>query len=378
MMLSALLVVPIILAAATSNRVYLPKPSGIYHVSKTQHVFNHTTLNDPLSPNNVSTYYVATILYPTKQAPTKNTTLQYMSSELAAEVERGYKLPAAQLERLWTSIQWQAPVLPSSPGLPTLLFSPGAGSPCIANTVMQSEMVSRGYTVLCIDHPGESPLLEIPYTNISVHGVPLGYNWGIDLDFMFRVNDIRKSDFDALLQQFSRLVEQYGAPFNTSSYMHFGFSLGGSIGTYLVSEYDEVLAGLDYDGSFFDTLRDPNATVDLKKPFLTLVHPLNDPTRPAFFEKQTGWYEELQVNGTEHLDFSDVGLWLDLLDLRSQTEEGFMVGTVSGKRMYEILTDFTTKFYDGVLGKRELKLQRNLPSTKWPEVVFVNGSTGIQ
>ncbi|XPS72168.1 hypothetical protein M3J09_004335 [Ascochyta lentis] len=364
-----------VLAAATTDRVYLPNPSGRYHVSKTQHVFNHTTFNDPLSPTNTSTYFVLTILYPTEQTPNDNVTLQYMSPKVAAAIENSnkYKLPAAALERLWTHIQWQAPVLPSNPGLPTLLFSPGAGSPCIANTVIQTEMASRGYTVICVDHPGEFAVLEIPYTNTTIHGVSLDYAWGIDMPFMFRVNDIRKSDFDALLELFPKLVADYRAPFNTSSYLHFGFSLGGSVGTYLLSEHDEILAGVDYDGSLFDTMA--NNTVDVKKPFLTLMHGLGDPSQPPFFSIQTGWHEELLVNGTDHLDFSDIGLWLDLLDLRDQVPDDFAIGTLSGMRMSQILTRFTTRFFDGVLDG-ELELEKNLPSVEWPEVTFVNGSTG--
>ncbi|UPX16004.1 uncharacterized protein EKO05_0006429 [Ascochyta rabiei] len=84
------------------------------------------------------------------------------------------------------------------------------------------------------------------------------------MPFTFRVNDIRKSDFDALLQLLPRPVAEYGAPFSTSSYLNLGFSLGGSVGTYLLSAHDEVLASLDYDGSFFDTLA--NDTVNAKKP----------------------------------------------------------------------------------------------------------------
>ncbi|KAJ4347522.1 hypothetical protein N0V95_005353 [Ascochyta clinopodiicola] len=375
MLLSQLFIAPVVLATAMTDRVYLPKPSGRYHVSKTQHVFNHTTLNDPLSPTNTSSYFVLTILYPTEQAPDDSTTLQYMSPEIAVALENSetYKLPAAALERLWTHMQWQAPVLPSSPGLPTLLFSPGAGSPCIVNTVMQSEMASRGYTVICVDHPGEFALLEIPYTNTTVHGISLDYPWGVDMPFMFRVNDIRKSDFDALLQLFPKLVAEYGAPFNTTSYLHFGFSLGGSVGTYLLSAHDEVLAGLDYDGSFFDTLA--NNTVNVKKPFLTLLHALGDPSLPPFLSAQTGWHEELLINGTGHLDFSDIGLWLDLLGLRKMVPDDFIIGTLSGTRMYEILREFTTKFFDEVLCG-ELELEKDLPSVEWPEVSFVGGSTG--
>ncbi|KZM19191.1 uncharacterized protein EKO05_0006428 [Ascochyta rabiei] len=90
-----------------TDRVYLPKPSGRYHNSKTQHVFNHTTVNDPLSPTNISSYFVLTTLSPTEQAPNANATLRYTSPEIAVALDNSkkYKLPATALERPWIHTQ---------------------------------------------------------------------------------------------------------------------------------------------------------------------------------------------------------------------------------------------------------------------------------
>lgn len=259
-------------AAAASEKVFLPKPSGKHFVGKTQHVFNHTTLDDPTAPigtNNTGTFIVVTVLYPTGKEPTAETSLKYMDFELARLIEEGWEIPSGELQNLWTHLQWQPPFLPGTVGknqYPTLLFSPGAGMPCSSSTITTSDLASQGYTVLCVDHPGEPPYLKIPESyGGGVYGIPINDEWANDT-VLFKVNRGRKSDFDALLELYPPLVEELRAPFNSSTYMHFGFSMGGSVGTDVVSKHDSVIAGINGDGAFIDTLF--GETVDVKKPFL--------------------------------------------------------------------------------------------------------------
>ncbi|PSN71530.1 hypothetical protein BS50DRAFT_660723 [Corynespora cassiicola Philippines] len=381
MQLLALLATIASTTAARNTKIFLPKPVGNYHVAKTQHVLNHTTYDDPVAPpnsNSTGSFIVATILYPTELAPTENTSTKYMDDILAAEIEKGLGFPTGELQKLWTHIQWQAPIIPQPNGLPTLLFSPGAGLPCASSIVAMSDMTSQGYTVLCIDHPGEPPYLEIPYGGGGVYGVPVEYGWD-DIDFVYKVNRYRKSDYAALLELFPGLVEQFGAPFNTSAYLHFGFSMGGSIGTDLVARHDSVLAGLNYDGAFVDSLF--NETVDVKKPFLMLRDNQNrtgDVSWPDFIAEQTGWWEHLLIKGTKHLDFCDMSLWFELLELENENLNVNMPGLIKGSRMRNVLTAITTSFFDMVLGKSQDLIGEgrkvNLPNEEWPDVVFVNNA----
>jgi pimeloyl-ACP methyl ester carboxylesterase len=382
MRISVLLTVSAVFTAATLDRVYIPRPTGQYSVGKTQHVFDHTTLDDPMAPpesNRIGSFFVVTILYPTNRVPAENISLKYMDHELAVQIEAGWQIPTGELQRLYTHIQWQPPVLKGSPSneqLPNLLFSPGAGMPCSSSTVVQAEMASRGYTVLCIDHPGESPYLQTPNTDYGTYGIPINDDWA-DIDFVYRVNEIRKSDLDALIALSPGLAEPYGAPSNQSTYLHFGFSMGGSIGTHLTSSHDSVLAGLNFDGAFIDALF--NETVNAHKPFLMLRNDQDmsgDPTWDYFQAVQTGWWEHLKVSDARHLDFSDVGTWMDLLELRGRAP-GVNVGTISGCRIRDIMTEFTVGFFDKVLQKKALDLSRQLPSVEWPDVTFVNGSIGV-
>jgi hypothetical protein len=65
-----------------------------------------------------------------------------------------------------------------------------------------------------------------------------------------------------------------------------------------------------------------------------------------------------------------------LLQLRGRTPE-IVVGTISGERMLEVMTEFTVEFFDKVLGKKVPDLDNHLPSVEWSDVRFVNGSMGV-
>ena len=301
-----------------------------------------------------------------------------MDHTLAHLLEKQWGFPKGSLQKLWTPLQWQPPIIPGPVGqnkLPTLLFAPAIGVTCSVSTMIQAEMASRGYTVLCLDHPGEMPYLKIPYGGGGVHGNPVNYDPPAKV--YFEIYDNRKSDIDALLKFYPKLVQEFGAPFNISTYIHFGFSFGGSLGTYIVSAHDSVLGGINYDGALLDFyIGNPQ---DLKKPFLLFrdgqVGPNDDPTWTWFEGNQTGWWEYLQVEHSRHVDFSDVSLWFELLGLKNSDVKKPLIGTVGGSRMLEIQTAFTTAFFDKVLGKKECLLEEPLPSKQWPDVVFVTSSS---
>ena len=346
-------------------------------------MLNHTTTNDLFLPSNhnISRFIVLTVLYPTKQAPTESTSLKYIDDKLAQSLEDTWNFTSGSLQKLWTPLQWQPPPEDTTV-LPTLLFSPGLDVSCDLSMVMTAEMASYGYTVLCIDHPGEPPYLKIPFSNKGVPGFAINYDW--DDDALPRINEIRKADFDAAIAAWPALVKKYKAPFNTTHFIHYGMSLGGSIGEYLVSAYQNVLGGVNYDGTFFDGPFGPG-TVDVKKPFLLFhddYHEGNDTTWTDFESAQTGWWADFRVNGTQHLDFMDTKWWIELTHQKDPSKP--VRGTVSGAnphtgtikaiRCRKVQSAFTRAFFDFVLGKGAGILNEPQPSPSWPEVVLYNSS----
>ncbi|KAF4537797.1 PAF acetylhydrolase family protein [Lasiodiplodia theobromae] len=359
------------------SAISLWDPTGPYHVGYTQHVFNHTTAIDP-TPN--PGILLLTIYYPTTQAP--SSPAPYLDAKAALIYSQIAGISNTSLLRLTTPLQFQAPTLlgthPSfgngtSP-YPTIIFTPGAGSPVAGYTAYLSELASHGYAVVGIDHPGEMPYLPLPYGAAPVDGIQNILSLTQEQFrqmYRYRVADIAavlNPDDGGLLPQ---LIAQYGAPFNTSHYALFGHSMGGaaSAGAMIASPGGTLWrAGGNLDGAYQHLLKenattleaDPNAAnPDLRAPFLELASEArfrgledaggapNDTTWVTFNSNQTGWLRDVQVNGTAHLDYTDFPLWFDLLGER-ETAGGLAalggLGGIAGARVTEVVMGLVRGF----------------------------------
>ncbi|KAF4308455.1 hypothetical protein GTA08_BOTSDO03980 [Botryosphaeria dothidea] len=369
--------------ASIAQAISIWDPTGPYHVGYTQHIFNHTTPNDPTEPG---TFMLLTIYYPTRQIP--NTTVPYIDAISASIFESTIGLTPGSLSRLTTRLQFQAPTLlgthpafanATSP-YPTLIFTPGAGVPAVAYTAYLSELASHGHAVVAIDHPGEAPYLPLPGTNGTqgVYGYPDFSNYPTTLAeafavLAFRVADVLAAASDAFLPA---LVRAYGAPFNTTHLGVFGHSVGGAAAAAVLASQEDgggggdaeqplFKLGVNLDGSLLQVAGADgavNASVpapDLGVPFLEVASETHfegnasasgDGTWKYFNDAQSGWLRDVQVNGTRHLDFSDIPLWIDLLDQRKVLNKTW-VGPADGVRVTNLVNALLKESFGFVEGK---------------------------
>ncbi|KAL0576300.1 hypothetical protein V5O48_005676 [Marasmius crinis-equi] len=357
-----------------AQAISLWDPTGPYHVAYTQHVFNHTTPNDPTKPGNI---VLLTIYYPTLQVP--NDTVPYIDP-ISDNIYGGtLGFPNGSLSALTTNLQFQGPtLLGTSPEFgngtspyPTIIFLPGAGLPTLTYTAFQSELASYGYCVIGIDHPGEAPFVQLPFGGDGIYGYPDFFSYPPTPEEAFAVYNFRITDVLAVMSDpfLPSLIHTYGAPFNTTHFGVFGHSIGGSGAAGIMAANDTAAAlfkaGGNIDGTLFQLLNEtlfPDPTIvpaDLERPFLELASEVHfngseraafDQTWTYFEEGQTGWWRSLQVNRTRHLDFSDISLWVDRLGQRNGTP-GTYVGSSDGGRTTEIYSSVVRKFIGYIEGK---------------------------
>lgn len=320
-----------------------------------------------------------TIYYPTLQIPNK--TIPYIDAISASFFETTIGIPNGSLSHLTTQLQWQAPTLidtgpqfsNSSSPYPTLIFAPGAGLPAVAYTAYLSELASYGHAVIAIDHPGEAPYLPLPFTHPpqGVYGYPDFTNFPTTLEDAFAVQTYRESDISALVSDMylPSLVRRFGAPFNLSCMGVFGHSIGGSAAGIVmgsaIPEAKKFKAGANLDGTIFPFLNQTDGmslntsavAVDIKRPFLELgsqMHFDGDPnadlTFAPFNDAQTGWLREVQMNGTRHLDYSDIPLWLELLDLPNVINNRTWAGPLDGVRAVSLTNSLLREFFGNAFG----------------------------
>jgi pimeloyl-ACP methyl ester carboxylesterase len=269
------------------SAVPLIPPTGPYHVGYMQHVFNHTTLNDPVAPKNASSILLATIYYPTLTIPVPgNNTAPYLDPTTAQIWGGPLQYPNGSLEGLTTWNVYQAPALKEATHKPTIIFSPGGGENAIMYNTLNSELASQGYTVLALDHPGETPYLQLPEID-GVYGIDITATWNYTLQTA--VYNMRVSDTLAVVRDlFAPFVQSINAPFNTTHYIAIGHSLGGAAAAGALAVEPSILGGINLDGLFIDL-------PDVKKPFLMLAGaehtPEIDPSWAPFSANQSGWYQ---------------------------------------------------------------------------------------
>lgn len=257
---------------------------------------------------------------------------------------------------------------------PTLVFTPGAGLPASSYTAYLSELASYGYAIVAIDHAGEAPYLPLPsaYNGTNgVYGYPDFSDFPPTLQDSFAVLDYRISDIQATLDSgfFPALVQQKSLPFNTTHFGIFGHSIGGAAAAAIMSSNDTNAAkykvGSNLDGSYFQFINETGGPAfdvpapDLRLPFLELaaenhfegnLSAEGDFTWKFFDDAQTGWLRDVQISATRHLDFSDIALWIDLLDQRAVLNRTW-IGAADGVRVTHLANAMLREFFGSISGK---------------------------
>ncbi|OMP84261.1 hypothetical protein BK809_0000066 [Diplodia seriata] len=342
--------------------ILLYEPTGPYHVTQTQHVFNHTTPDDFTAPNGTGegTQMLVTIYAPTLSAP--NRTLPYIDATNAFIWGPALGLSPSALSTFATPLQpSDSAPLHLPPSTPTLLFLPGAGMPCFFYTSLLSELASHGYFVVALDHPGEPPYLPLPdgYGGGGAKGAfpPLhNYTW---MQYE-RIYKHRVADAQALLSDgyLSALVRErgWGARLDLGGAKGvgvFGHSIGGAAAAGVMAAQQQqqqgwqqqqapfsspadanatttsttvhVAAGANLDGWYFFDIGDltgngtgtPYPDLARAGPFLALAKDQEprgappDATWARFGAAQSGWLRDVGVRRAGHFDFCDFPLLVD-------------------------------------------------------------------
>lgn len=350
-----------------------PPPTGPFHVGYMQHVFgqNKTIPEDPSTPFNGSSLLLAMIYYPTMTVPVPGSnTAPYLEPTTAKIWGDNWQFPQDSLRSFMTWNVQGAPWLEVDRSRkPTIIFSPGAGENAIMYNALNSGLASQGYTVIALDHPGEAPYIQLPSGGQGIYGINITAPWNRTLAealYSVRVSDI----LTVIHKLLPSYVAETGAPFNTTHFFTIGHSIGGAAAAGALAVEPRLIGGVNFDGTFFETL-------DVGKPLLMLgqeAHTLTaEPSWPAFTANQSGWWQWLNVAGSGHQSFADLGDWIDLLGLRNKTAP-VSAGAVWAPRMDFVVKTLVQRFLGFVSGEEEWI---DMPDAALPEVLPVSASTQI-
>ncbi|KAI3401804.1 hypothetical protein diail_8182 [Diaporthe ilicicola] len=356
----------------------IPPYSGNYNVGVTKEVI---AINEPdtFAPGNLSTSFLATLFYPTLEEPDVPGTTPYLTEVTAKQFEEYLQFPNGTLGNFTSRLQWNASFAEDflkneGSKSPTLLFGSGLGGPpCECYTLLLSQLASNGFTVAALDHTYEQPYVLYP-NGSEYYGPPLDYDWSTEE--ALTAIDHRINDTFAFIDAWPKLAKELGFCSTTHRFGTFGHSIGGEAALAFAQLVNQsvVPAGINMDGSFWGRLN--SSAADVERPSLLLGfegHASShlDPSWDTYTEAQTSWWRTIEVNGTLHLDWSDVTFWKELDPPVHPT-----TGNISGERMVEVESSLVAGFFNWTLWGKDEGGLFDEPGLFFPETVLVSGNNG--
>jgi pimeloyl-ACP methyl ester carboxylesterase len=306
----------------------------------------------------------------------RNEKVPYMSPTISAAEDAifaPYGLPSGIFGSLDMVVCHQQSSYKCKESWPVVLFSPGLNTTRLLYSMLAQEVASQGFTVITIDHPFDTDIVEFPDGFVA---------YGGDVDFIndtsvYHALDIRMNDISFVL---NTLGIQYNAPPNASALV-FGHSFGGAAIASGMLNDTRLRGGVNLDGELFGGV----INAGLGRPGINQSFILwgaeghnrsSEPEWGTFYQnlKREGmWERELELLNASHSTFSDLPLIVDITGIRTTLppESQAAVGFLPGKRVLEILGAYLSDFFGFVLRGNEAEGLLSGPSKKYPEVVFL-------
>jgi hypothetical protein len=279
-----------------------------------------------------------------------------------------------------------APLAPREDGYPVLMFSPGFGAPIRFYSTLLTELASRGFVVVVVDHPYSQTVSLFP-DDLVITANTAGSNLSTPQSLSLVLNTWVEDTIYALdhLSALNELDPVLAGAFDLDHVGAFGHSFGGATAANVSLVDDRVSASINMDGEMFG-----DAAQGVTKPFMVMTSPtdfsdedlaaagvtrqqfesiiarINNSISEALSVSEAPY--RLSIAGTLHSTFSiDVALLRNLIPEYIIPE---LVGTIDGARANQVIADYTVAFFNTYLLDQESPLLDGI-SADYPEVEFL-------
>ncbi|WP_155541604.1 alpha/beta hydrolase family protein [Amycolatopsis camponoti] len=341
---------------AMTSTPYLPAPTGDRPVGSTQVYLKDTSRPDPWVPSMPYRELMVSLFYPAA-SPHGPKTRYVTAAESAALLSgSGLDVPPDLLTRLVTTSV--ADARPAGSRLPLVVLSPGYTKPRATLSALAEDLASHGYAVALVGHTYENTGTSFPdgrFAGCASCEVPH------DAAFSEKLQRGRAADVSFVLDSLTH-SKKWAPLIDASRIGMAGHSAGGASTLPTMVADARVRAGMDIDGTTAVPLTPPG----LARPFMFVSHQLAAtacaPNVPweRDWAQLTGWRRWIEVAGTQHASFTDVGLVGE--------ELGVDIGaTTTAVRTQEIIRTYVNAFFD-----RHLRGEARpvLDEPGYPEVSF--------
>jgi predicted dienelactone hydrolase len=354
-----------------AERMRLPAPTGPYEVgSSILHLVDRSR-TDPWVPEADGRELMVTLHYPAARPATArhrpDRPAPYATQEEARLLLKGVPIedPVSVRQVARARTHSTVDVRPAPGRHPLVVLSPGFGMPRFTLTSLAVDLASRGYVVASLDHayessgtsvPGGRTLTCVACTVMEENGWSKGH----------LVTAARAADTRFVLDRLTgpRPAWRYAYSIDRTRIGMAGHSIGGASAVSTMAADRRIDAGVNMDGTFWDTLPADGLG---GRPFLLLgTDELHRPsgedaswdTTWAALSGERHW---LTVAGADHLGFSDAPVLL--------SHFGLPGGDLPAERAVAVTRAYVAAFFDEHLRDRDQPLLDG-PDPTHPEVRF--------
>jgi dienelactone hydrolase len=334
-------------AVTMAQEFRLPAVTGTSVVGRTELALTDAARPDPFASDGRARELAVWIWYPAMAGPS-GTSAPYLPPTWA-DLANSAGIVSQDLKGVGTNSIADAP-LDGHP--PVVVVLPGLGQPVAAYSALAEDLASHGYAVVGINPTG-SALVEFPDGHV-VAPTALG---GIDPALLSdvpawyaeaaRIADVWVEDAAFVVGKLAASPPEIGAiDFDHVAYV--GHSMGGAASFEACRQDARCAAAVDLDGTLWTDVRHTG----LAAPSLVLRHDRSGKC-DAFCEaadadfasvEAAGGSQQLSVAGSQHMDFSDLGL------LRGSGDTQLPLGPIDAERITLITRDLVRSFLDEHLG----------------------------
>jgi predicted dienelactone hydrolase len=352
-----------------STPLELPAPTGRFAVGAGELHLVDRSRPDPWVPTADGRELMVTVRYPAARraegAPAPYTTKEEARLLLEAT---GVTDPAGVRDLTSVNTYSAKDVRPAPGRHPLVVLSPGFGMPRYTLTGLAVDLASRGYVVATVDHAYETLGTSVPGGRVlapcvACDQLEAGRIEGAD------VTAVRTADVRFLLDRLTgpRAVQPYARMIDRNRIGMAGHSIGGASAAAAMIADRRIDAGVNMDGSFWDTL--PAGGLG-GRPFLFLgtdaMHRPGgvDTSWDTTWKALGGEKRWLTVAGTDHLSFTDAPVILRHFGLPNE-------GDIPDARSQAVTRAYLAAFFGRHL-RGEAQPLLDGPSPLHPEVRFNN------
>lgn len=315
----------------------LPAPTGPYFVGRTDAV---VSVPDRVVP--VSVWYPAA--EPGPAAPYIPAKRPADAAAIATRTAYWLYTPAAAGPMLAATVAAALDVRPADlPELPAVVWSPGLATPRWLASGLASDLASRGYVVVAVDHPGETPAVEVGDRVVVGGAAP-----SRDPGYMRAALARRVSDIGLVLGRLAELP-LVGDRIDMRRIAVAGHSYGGQTAVSVAAADSRVRTAMVLDGSAgWDEVAE---VPDLDRPVLLLA---------SGNMVHASWTSTDAVIGT----MAEAGHYTGT-DLPMFGGDAGLCGTIGAERGARITSSVLAAWLDRQLLDRDSVLPEDDPALRW-------------